>query len=110
MTMCDARGAWQSSRQRATAASMVTESKERPNSSTLSACFIDASSGHGKPVACVPEGGALRVDSGRGGSLAHPQAGVLVGAKEAPELEIVIARQALEPAREGTPKHFPTAE
>ena len=51
----------------------------------------------------VPKLGPLGIDPGRGGPLAHAQASVLVGAKEAPELGVVVARQALEPTPEITP-------
>jgi hypothetical protein len=37
----------------------------------------------------MPEAGALGRDLGRGGPLAHSQAGVLIGAEETPELEVV---------------------
>ena len=42
------------------------------------------------------EHGALSVDMRRGGPLAHAQTGVLVGAEEFPEFEIVVAWQASE--------------
>ena len=49
--------------------------------------FIDASSG--SRVIGMPEAGALGRDLGRVGPLAHSQAGVLIGAEETPELEVV---------------------
>ena len=61
-------------------------------------------------MAGVPEVGPLGVDPGRGGPLAHAQAGVLVGAEEAPELEVVVARQALEPAPDVAPQHGHAAD
>src|SRR6516225_10246082 len=61
------------------------------------------SSGPGSRVAGMPEMGLLGVDPGRGGPLAHAQAGALVGTEEVPELEVVVARQALEPAPEVAP-------
>src|SRR4051794_30958867 len=90
MTVWGVRGAPHSPRHRATAVSMVTVSKERPSSSAFSARFIDASSRPGSRVAGVPEVGPLGVDTGRGCPLADAQAGVLVGAEEAPELEVVV--------------------
>src|SRR5262249_14947800 len=105
MTVWEVRGPPHSSRQRATAFSMVTGSKERPSSSTLSMRFIDASSGSSSWVAGMPQAGALGVDPGGGCPLAQAQAGMLIGAEEAPELEIVVAREALEPASEIAPQH-----
>src|SRR5260370_26582584 len=93
MIMWEVRGARHNSRHRATAVSMVTVSKERPNSSALSVRFIDASSRSGTRVAGMPESGPFRVDPGCGRPLAHAQTGVLVGSEEAPELEVVVARQ-----------------
>ena len=58
----------------------------------------------------MPEVGPLGVNSGRGGPFAHAQAGVLVGAEEAPELEVFVARQALEPTSEVAPKHGDAAD
>jgi len=43
-------------------------------------------------VADAPELGPLGIDPSRGGPLAHAQAGMLVGAQEAPELEVIVAR------------------
>ena len=43
-------------------------------------------------MADTPELGPLGIDPSRGGLLAHAQAGMLVGAEEAPELEVVVAR------------------
>src|SRR4026207_238516 len=105
MTMWEARGAWQSSRQRDTAASIVTVSKERPSNSALSARFIGPSSRPGSRVAGVPEMAPLGLDPGCGGSLAHSQTGMLVGAEKTPELEVIVARQALEPTPEVAPQH-----
>jgi len=48
--------------------------------------FTDASSGARSGVTGTPEVGLLGVDPGRGGPLAHAQAGVLIGAEETPEL------------------------
>ena len=39
-----------------------------------------------------PELGPLGIYPTRGGSLAHTQAGMLVGAEEVPELEVIVAR------------------
>src|SRR5262252_6598480 len=72
--------------------------------------FINASSGSGSRVACMPEVGSLGVHAGRSGALAHPQTSVLVGAKEAPELEVVVAWQALKPAPEVAPQHGHAAD
>src|ERR1700730_3354126 len=109
MTMWEARGAWHSSRHRATAVSMVTASKERPSSSALSVRFIDPSR-RTRRVVGMPAVGPLGVNSGRGRPFAHAQAGVLVGAEELPELEVFVARQALEPTPVVTPKHGDAAD
>ena len=61
--------------------------------SLFSERFIDASSG--SPVRGMPKLGSLGVAPGRGGPLTHAQVGVLVGAEEALELEVV-ARRAVE--------------
>src|SRR5262249_58726560 len=61
-------------------------------------------------MAGMPEMGLLAVDPGRGGPLAHAQAGVLIGAEETPELEVVIARQPLKPAPEVAPQHGHAAD
>jgi hypothetical protein len=58
----------------------------------------------------MPKLGSLGVDPGRGGPLAHAQAGVLVGAQEAPELEVVVARQTFQPAPEVPPQHGHTPD
>src|SRR6516225_8311059 len=52
----------------------------------------------------------LSIDPGSRGPFAHTQTGVLVGTEEAPELQVVIARQALEPAPEIAPQHRRTAD
>src|SRR6516165_6637628 len=98
ITVWEVRGARQNSRHRATAVSMVTASKERPSSSALAVRFIDASSRLGSRAAGVPEAGPLSVDAGRSGPLSYAQACVLVGLEETPELQVVVAGQALEPA------------
>ena len=87
----EVRGARQKPRHRATAASVVTVSKESPSSSALSVNFIDVALRVGSRVAGVPETGPLSVDPGRGGPLSYAQACVLVGLEETPELQIVIA-------------------
>src|ERR1700741_4130560 len=110
ITVWEVRGVRQNSRHRATAVSMVTASKERPSSSALPARFIDAPSRLGSRVAGVPEVGPLSLDSGRGGPLSHAQACVLVGLEETPELQVVVAGQALKPASEVTPQHGHAAD
>src|SRR5437763_10594357 len=106
MTRWDVRGARHSSRHRATAVSMVTLSKERPSSWALWARLInDSPSGPECRVAGMPEVGPLGVDPRRGGPLAHAQAGVLIGTEEVPELEVVVAWQALEPTPKVAPQH-----
>ena len=54
-------------------------------------------------MAGMPEPSPLRVDSVRGGPFAHMQAGILVRAEEASEFDIIVARQAHEPAFEVAP-------
>ena len=61
-------------------------------------------------MALVPEMGALGFDARGGGAFAEQQAGVLVGAQEPPELGIVVARQALQPASQVTPEHCDAAD
>ena len=56
-------------------------------------------------VAGVPEARPLSVDSIRGDPLSGAQACILVGSEEAPELQIVVAGQALEPASEVPPQY-----
>src|SRR5882672_5254849 len=58
----------------------------------------------------MPELGPLGVDAGGGSPFSEAQAGVLVGADEAPKFEVVVARQSLEPAPEVTPQHGHTAD
>src|SRR5215510_4279087 len=56
-------------------------------------------------MAGVPERSPFGVDPSYGGPLAHAQASVLIGAEKAPELEVVIAWQTLQPAFEVAPQH-----
>ncbi|SRR5208282_3729781 len=101
ITVWEVRVAYQNSRHRATAVSMVTASKERPSGSAFSVhrCTSTTPSARlGSRVGGVPEARPLSVHSGRGGPLSHAQACVLVGLEETPELQVVVAGQALEPA------------
>lgn len=61
-------------------------------------------------MAGIPEPSPLRVDSGGGGPFTHMQAVILIGAEEASEFDIIITRQAHEPALEVTPQHGEAAE
>src|SRR5690242_7184957 len=61
-------------------------------------------------VSVMPEVGPLGVNTGGGGPLAHAQAGVLIGAEETPEFDVVVARQAFEPAPEIAPQHSHAAD
>src|SRR3974377_620820 len=105
ITVWEAREALQNSRHRATAVSLVPGSKERPSSWAFSVRDIDASSRLGSRVVGVPEVIPLSVDTGRRGLLSDAQARVLVGLEETPKLQVIVARQALEPASEVTPHH-----
>src|SRR5262245_17319700 len=58
----------------------------------------------------MPYVSLFSVDSGRRRTFAYAQASVLVGAQEAPELEVVIARQTLEPAPEIAPQNSHAAD
>lgn len=51
----------------------------------------------------MPELSPFGINPRRSGPLAYSQAAVLVGAEEAPELGVIVSRQALEPAPEVTP-------
>src|SRR5262245_24669977 len=105
MTTCELRGARQNSMQRATAVSIVTASKDRPNNSARGVSLMEVSARRGSLVVGVPKVGPLSFNLGRGGLLAHQQAGVLVRPQKAPELTVVVARQALEPAPQIPPEH-----
>jgi len=50
----------------------------------------------------MPEPGPVGANPGISGPLGHAQAGMLVGTEEATELQVVIARSALEPPSEIT--------
>ena len=61
-------------------------------------------------MAGVPEAGPLGVDPRSGRPLSHAQAGMLVGAEKASEFEVVVPRQAHEPALEVAPQHGHAAD
>src|SRR5262245_17167181 len=58
----------------------------------------------------MPNGGLLGVNAGRRGPFTQAQASMLIGAQEAPELEVVVAREALKPAPEIAPQQGHAAD
>ena len=61
-------------------------------------------------MAGVPKAGPFSVDAGRGGLFSYVQACVLIGSEETPELQVVVAGEAIEPASEVTPEHRNAAD
>ena len=64
----------------------LTSETRRPGCDPFSELHQDSA------VAGTPELGLLGIDPSRGGPLSHTQAGMLVGAEEAPKLEVIVAR------------------
>src|SRR6516225_5677529 len=58
----------------------------------------------------MPEASALGADPSSGGPLSPAQAGMLVRAEEAPEVEIVVPRQTLKPTSEVAPQQGHAAD
>src|SRR5438132_4375927 len=105
MTVCEAREPEHHCRQRSTTDRIVKRSKGNPKSSARCARSTAEPSPGCVAVRGVPDASPFRRHLLRGCRLAHQQAFPLVLPEEAAELGILVARKALDGAREVPPEH-----